>query len=153
GDKLVITAFEGGKLFTVAYRRADGKEAWRKEAPAEKIEAYHKAQSSPATSTPATDGKRIVSYFGACGLFCYDLSGKELWRFKLPPAVTMGNFGSGVSPVLADGKVVLLRDVSKGSKIITLDLATGKPKWEQKRRSPLCYGTPVVWETPAGKQV
>src|SRR5687767_8941322 len=31
GDKLVITAFEGGKLYTVAYDRATGKEAWRAE--------------------------------------------------------------------------------------------------------------------------
>src|SRR5438876_3117842 len=29
GDKLVITAFEGGKLYTIAYRRADGSETWR----------------------------------------------------------------------------------------------------------------------------
>src|SRR6266568_3003484 len=29
GDKLVLTAFEGGKLYTIAYNRADGKEAWR----------------------------------------------------------------------------------------------------------------------------
>src|SRR5881394_3638525 len=29
GDMLVITAFDGGKLYTVAYRRADGQEAWR----------------------------------------------------------------------------------------------------------------------------
>src|SRR5262245_12535858 len=34
GDKLVITAFEDGKLITVAYDRASGKEAWRAEAPA-----------------------------------------------------------------------------------------------------------------------
>ena len=33
GDKLVITAFDGGKLYTIAYHRADGKEAWRSEAP------------------------------------------------------------------------------------------------------------------------
>src|SRR5688572_2003423 len=32
GDKLVITAFDGGKLYTIAYERADGKEAWRAEA-------------------------------------------------------------------------------------------------------------------------
>src|SRR5262245_40232202 len=42
GDKLVITAFEDGKLYTVAYHRADGKEAWRREAPAKQIEAYRK---------------------------------------------------------------------------------------------------------------
>src|SRR3979411_575692 len=63
GDKLVVTAFDGGKLYMIAYDRATGKEAWRAEAPAVTIEAYHKTQSSPAASTPATDGKRIVSYF------------------------------------------------------------------------------------------
>src|SRR5947199_1445143 len=42
GDKLVLTAFENGKLYTVAYRRADGKELWRAEAPCKELEAYHK---------------------------------------------------------------------------------------------------------------
>src|SRR5438552_17730497 len=91
GDMLVITAFEGGKLYTIAYRRADGTEAWRSEAPAKQIEPYDKAEGSPAASTPATDGERIVSYFGSCGLVCYDLEGKELWSFEMPPAVTPGN--------------------------------------------------------------
>src|SRR5438128_8698726 len=107
GDKLVLTAFENGKLYTIAYRRADGTEAWRSEAPAKQIEPYYKAEGSPAASTPATDGERIVSYFGSCGLLCYDLSGKELWKFEMPPAATSGNFGSGVSPIVADGIVVL----------------------------------------------
>src|SRR6476660_3971109 len=86
GDKLVITAFDGGKLYTVAYNRADGSEAWRREAPAKQIEAYFKTEGSPAASTPATDGERIVSYCGSCGLLCYDLSGKELWKYELPTA-------------------------------------------------------------------
>src|SRR5262249_50614664 len=82
GDKLVLTAFDGSKLYTIAYHRANGKEAWRKQAPAKEIETFHKTESSPAASTSATDGKRIVSYFGSCGLFCYDLSGNELWRYE-----------------------------------------------------------------------
>jgi outer membrane protein assembly factor BamB len=153
GDKLVLTAFENNKLYTVAYSRANGKEAWRKEAPAKQIEAYHKTLGSPAASTPATDGKRIVSYFGSCGLFCYDLSGKELWRVEMPPAVMAGNFGSGASPILADGTVVLVRDGSKDARALALDAATGKRKWEKKRQSPVSYCTPVVWDTKAGKQV
>src|SRR4051812_8908858 len=44
GDLLVLTAFEGGKLFTVAYDRATGAEKWRANAPATKIEAYHKTE-------------------------------------------------------------------------------------------------------------
>lgn len=153
GDKLVITAFDGGKLYTIAYDRADGKEAWRAEAPAAKIEPYHKTESSPAASSPATDGKRIVSYFGSCGLRCYDLAGKQLWKLELPTVEILGKFGSGVSPIIADGLVILVRDATKDSKIMAVDLATGKPKWEKKRLSTVSYGTPVVWDTPDGKQV
>ncbi len=153
GDKLILTAFDGGKLYTIAYNREDGKEAWRALAPAKEIEGYHKTEGSPAASTPATDGKRIVSYFGSCGLFCYDLSGKELWRFEMPAAVTYADFGTGVSPILVDDAVVLLRDETKDPKILALDAATGKLKWEKKRQSPTSYGTPVVWDTPAGRQV
>src|SRR6266567_3701732 len=153
GDKLVITAFEDGKLFTIAYRRADGKQAWKAEAPAKHIEAYHKTEGSPAASTSATDGKRIVSYFGSCGLFCYDLSGKELWEFEMPTAATPGDFGSGASPILVDGTVILVRDEKMDSKIIALDAATGSRKWEQKRLSPASYCTPIIWDTKAGKEI
>lgn len=153
GDKLIITALDGAKLYTIAYRRADGKEAWRAEAPAKRIEACHKTEGSPAASTPATDGGRIVSYFGSCGVFCYDLSGQELWKFEMPTATTAGDFGTGVSPIFADGTVVLVRDEMKNSKILALDAAMGSLKWETKRLSPASYSTPVVWKTPAGKEI
>jgi outer membrane protein assembly factor BamB len=153
GDKLVITAFEGGKLYTVAYQRANGKEAWRKEAPAKQIEGYFKKGGNPAASTPATDGKRIFVFFGSCGLICYDLDGNELWRFEMPTAVTAGDFGTGSSPMVTAGTVIVVRDELKGSKIVALDAATGKPKWQKPRLSPASYSTPIVWDTPAGKQV
>src|SRR5688572_13616959 len=153
GDKLVITALEGDKLYTGAYNRADGKEAWRAEAPAKKIEPYLKGESSPAASTCVTDGERVVSYFGSCGLVCYDLAGKELWKFELPIAPSAGGFGTGASPMLTDGKVILVRDEIGKSRILALDVATGAPLWEQKRQSPSSNCTPILWDTPAGKQV
>jgi outer membrane protein assembly factor BamB len=154
GNQLVITAFDGGRLYTVAYNREDGKEVWRAEAPAKQIESYHKTEGSPAASTPATDGQRIVSYFGSCGLFCYDLSGKELWHLEMPTALTANDFGTGVSPIIEDGIVVLLRDQKKDPKILALDLMTGALKWEKKRQGPCSsFCTPVVWDTPAGKQI
>src|SRR6187200_2269705 len=61
GDKLVITAFDNEKLYTIAYTRNDGKEAWRQEAGAKKLEPYIKTEGSPAASTSATDGRHIVS--------------------------------------------------------------------------------------------
>jgi outer membrane protein assembly factor BamB len=153
GNLLVLTAFENNKLLTIAYTRTDGKEAWRAEAPAKKIEPFHQVEGNPAASTPATDGTRIVSYFGSCGLLCYDLSGKELWRYALPTAASAFDFGSGVSPILTDGLVVLLRDERTGSKIIAVDSTTGKLKWEKARLSNSSFCTPTVCDTPAGKQV
>lgn len=153
GDKLYLTAFDGGKLYTVAYAIADGKELWRKDAPAAKIEGYHKTEGSPAASSVATDGKTVVSYFGSCGVFAHDTDGKFLWKYDLPMAVTAADFGTGVSPILADGLVVLLRDDTKDSKILAIDAVTGSRVWEKKRQSPAGYGTPVVWDTTGGKQV
>lgn len=153
GDLLVLTAFDDGKLYTIAYDRADGSEVWRTLAPTTRIESYHQTEGSPAASTPATDGERIVSYFGSCGLFCYDLKGHELWRYEMPPAETLAGFGTGVSPILVDGVVVLLHDEAKDPKIIALDAATGNRRWEVKRTSIAGFGTPAVWDTPAGRQI
>jgi outer membrane protein assembly factor BamB len=113
GDQLVLTVFDDGKLSTMAFDRATGNQVWGAEAPSEKIEKYLKAQGSPAASTCATDGKRVVSYFGSCGLFCYDLKGEEIWRFDMPPAETVAGFGTGNSPVIVDGVVILDREEVK----------------------------------------
>jgi outer membrane protein assembly factor BamB len=74
GDKLVITAFDDGKLFTIAYDRATGTEAWRTEA---------RQRSRPITRrkasggfTPVTDGQWIVSYL-VVRPGKHDLAGKE----------------------------------------------------------------------------
>lgn len=153
GDMLVMTAFDEGKLYTVAYDRTNGREIWRTEARAKQIEAFHKTEGSPAASTPATDGKQIVSYFGSCGLFCYDLNGKELWKVQMPPAELIGEFGSGVSPIIAEDIVVLVRDQKKDSRIYAFDLATGAIRWEHNRKSPLSYCTPIVWTTSEDQQI
>jgi outer membrane protein assembly factor BamB len=153
GDLLVLTAFEAEKLYTIAYSRKDGKEVWRAAAPARVIEPYMKGQGSPAASTAATDGKRIVSYFGSCGLVCYDLAGRELWHFDMPLVAMPGDFGTGTSPILTDGIVVVVRDGIRDSRIVAVDLATGSQKWETKRLSTASYCTPTVWDTPEGREI
>ena len=152
GDKIVLTAFEDNKLFTICYSRTDGKELWRKEAKAKKIEPFHPTEGSPAASTPASDGKTVVSYFGSCGLVCYDLDGNEQWKFELPTAVTNNEFGTGTSPVIADGLVLLARDLSKDSAVYAIDLATGSQAWKTERKQKTAFSSPVVWDD-GGKKV
>lgn len=79
GNHLFLTALADSKLLTLAYDVRDGRELWRQIAPAEKIEPCHEF-SSPAASTPCTDGERVYVCFGSFGLLAYDFSGKEAWR-------------------------------------------------------------------------
>jgi outer membrane protein assembly factor BamB len=154
GDRLFLTGFEGGKLFTLAYRLADGAELWRKEAPAATIEPFLKNEGSPAASTPATDGTRLVVYFGSYGLIAYDLAGKELWKHTLGVGEVFQGFGSGSSPVIADRRVLLLRDLERGGRLLCLDAMTGARLWGANREGyKTSWGSPCIWRTPAGSQV
>jgi outer membrane protein assembly factor BamB len=154
GDRIFLTAFDGGKLQTLCYQRSDGKLLWKGEASAEKIEEFHPEEGSPAASTPATDGKRVVSYFGSCGLVCYDLNGRELWQHTLPVAQTAGGFGSGASPVIADGFVIVNRDQQTACSLLAVDLKTGKKVWETPRPDvSQSFGTPIFWKNDGTDEV
>ena len=151
GDRLFLTGFEGGKLLTLAYRCADGAELWRKEVPAKTIEPFVPTEGSPAASTPATDGTRLVVYFGSCGACCYDMAGRELWKHPMAVGEVRMGFGSGSSPVIADGRVILLRDLERDGRLLCLDLTTGSPVWEASRDGYMTsWGSPCVWRTPGG---
>lgn len=154
GTRIFLTAYDGGRLWTLCLDRASGKELWRRDAGAEKIEAFLDKQGSPAASTPATDGERVVVYFGSCGLIAYDFEGKELWRVAMPVAETNNDFGTGTSPIIADGLVILVRDLKADSAVLAVDAATGKQAWKTARPAMATgYSTPTVWEHDGVKEI
>src|SRR5689334_17674940 len=75
GDQLFLTTFANKELQTRCYQRANGKLEWSRGLKTGKLEMFHSTESSPAASTPSTDGERIVSYFGSFGLICFDRNG------------------------------------------------------------------------------
>ena len=153
-DWIFLTAFDGGKLQTICYQRRDGKLLWKRDAKADELEEFHATEGSPAASTPATDGERVVSYFGSCGLVCYDLKGKELWQHPLPVAQTAGSFGSGSSPLIAGGFVLVNRDQRQNCSLLAVDLRTGKKAWEAMRPDVTqSFGTPIVWKNGGADEV
>ncbi|NBV24301.1 MAG: pyrrolo-quinoline quinone [Proteobacteria bacterium] len=154
GDRIFLTAFADGKLETLCLSRADGKVLWHRPAPADKLEEFHATEGSPAAATPATDGKTVVSYFGSCGLVAYDFSGKELWQHKLPVIQSPGSFGSGGSPVLAGGIVLVNRDQAGPCSLLAVDLKTGKKAWETPRTDiGPGFGTPMLWNNAGTDEV
>ncbi len=145
GKRIFLTAFDDGKLWTLALDRGDGHMLWRMAASAKEIEKFHPIEGSPAASTCATDGQQVVSYFGSCGLVCYDLDGHLLWTYELPTAETNFDFGTGTSPIIADGMAILVRDLKSGSMALAVDLTTGKERWKTERpTAPTAFSTPTV---------
>jgi outer membrane protein assembly factor BamB len=146
-DRIFLTAFDSGKLEVQCYARKDGRLLWKHAVPAEKLEEFHVTEGSPAASSCATDGQSVVSYFGSYGLVCHNLAGKELWRHPLPVAETAGGFGTGCSPTLAGGLVLLNRDMLKGCSLLAVDLKTGQRVWDAARPDVnQSYGSPMVWK-------
>jgi outer membrane protein assembly factor BamB len=143
-DLVFLTGVEDNALVLAAYRRRDGTRLWKQRAPAESLEKVHPF-SSPAASTPATDGERVYAYFGSYGLLAYDFAGKELWRKPLPAPPT--EYGSATSPIVFDGKVILQLDGNDGrSALMAFDPRTGDVIWRTAR--PLqreSWSTPTVW--------
>jgi outer membrane protein assembly factor BamB len=145
--RIFLTAYvpEGKLLKTVCLDAKTGQTLWEQRAPAEAIEKHHEI-SNPATATPATDGTVVAAYFGSAGLFAYDLEGNEAWSQPLPVAKSYRDFGSGTSPVVADGKVILDVHLEGDSYLAAYEMASGKEVWKTPR--PLDsrgWSTPVVW--------
>jgi len=142
-EKIVLTALEAGTLFTICLDKGTGRELWKNPVPAQKLESAHRI-GSPASPTPCTDGTRVYAYFGSVGVVAYDWSGKERWRKPLPAPVV--EFGTGSSPIVVDGKVIVVADGDIEGYIVALDALTGEEVWRVDRSEfRRGFSSPFVW--------
>jgi outer membrane protein assembly factor BamB len=154
GAQIFLNTFDQGQLETRCYDRATGKLVWSKGVKPDELEVFHRTDGSPAAATPATNGERVVSYFGSFGLLCYDANGAELWRHPLPVALSGGGYGSGTSPSIAGDLVLVNRDQDKDSSLLAVDLKTGKTVWETARPDARgSFGTPIIWKNEGVDEV
>jgi outer membrane protein assembly factor BamB len=128
-----------------------GKILWEKTAHkgVPKIKRHTKA--TQANATCATDGKRVVAFFGSEGLHCYDMNGKFQWKkdlgvldagyFMMPQA----QWGTASSPILYRDKVIVQCDVQKDSFVAAFDAKNGKELWRTPRKDVPTWGTPTIY--------
>jgi outer membrane protein assembly factor BamB len=140
----------------LAFEKGTGKAVWDKVCYEGTPRTKRHPKSSHCSSTPATDGKRIVAIFGSEGLFCFDMDSKLVWKKDLGPmdsgyfAVPSAQWGFASSPVIYDDKIVVLCDVQKDSFLAVYALADGKELWHTPRKDVPTWGTPTV--TRVGNQ-
>ena len=117
----------GAGRWTWCVNRDDGKIAWKKKVAYAGSEPTH-ATNPHCSASPVTDGERVIVSHGSAGLFCYDLSGKELWRRDL------GEFrhiwGNANSPVIYGDSCIINCGPGVRTHLLCLDKKTGKETWK-----------------------
>jgi outer membrane protein assembly factor BamB len=149
GDASTDRSVHQWKLYSLDKR--SGKILWERTAfegvPREK----RHVKSTYANSSPATDGKHIIAFFGSQGLYCYDSGGQLLWKRDLG-VLDLGAYdapeyewGSASSPIIYRDKVIVQCDTQKQDFLLAVDIGTGKTVWRAERDELPSWGTPTVY--------
>src|SRR5262245_1769472 len=108
-------------------------------------------KSTYANSTPATDGRYVVAFFGSQGLYAYDLKGRELWKKDLG-RINAGAYdlpdyewGTASSPIIYKDLVFVQCDQQKGSFLIAVNIKSGETVWKTPREELPSWGTPTIY--------
>jgi outer membrane protein assembly factor BamB len=104
-----------------------------------------------ANSTPATDGRYVVAFFGSQGLYAFDLKGSLIWKQNLGRLnagaydVPDYEWGTASSPIIYKDLVIVQCDQQQGSFLIALDIKSGKQVWKTSREELPSWGTPSIY--------
>jgi outer membrane protein assembly factor BamB len=135
------------KLGVFAFDAATGKELWKREFDTGKLPRIT-PPNSHASSTPASDGKRVYVHFSTLGLLALDAAtGKDEWRFEMPLPAYLMDWGAGGSPIVYQDLVIFNHDDDLASMLFAVDANTGKLRWKTDRSEMLAgYAVPVLCE-------
>ena len=148
----------GQSLRTLCYDAHSGDLIWNKElfvTDGVRSNKIH-PKNSYASPTPLTDGKRLFVHFGTHGTACLDLEGKILWKNE--ELIYAHVHGSGGSPVLAEGHLIMSCDGGDKQFVVALDQNTGKIVWKTPRSEPdapkkFAFTTPLVLKLAGRTQI
>jgi outer membrane protein assembly factor BamB len=164
-DRLNARDFEFPHEVTVHYflysvNLDSGKIAWTREFYSGRPPGGRHRKNSFSSETPVTDGKRVYVYINNLGLFAYDLDGNKVWNTPLESYPTILDFGTGSSPALVDGFVVIVNDNEKQQLIAAFDKNTGKQVWRTDRLIHVegsdrqtGWSTPYIWKNSGRTEI
>ena len=140
--------------------RRSGAVLWEREASSGVPAIQRHRKNSYASSTPTTDGERVIAYFGSEGLYAYDFEGALLWKQDLGTVDAGASYddtydwGPASSPVIYQNLVILLVDQQQGrSFMAAFDVETGEPVWRIGRDVISSFSTPALFEGPDGVEL
>jgi outer membrane protein assembly factor BamB len=106
-----------------------------------------------SSETPVTDGERVYAYFGNLGIFAFDFAGRLVWSKPMGPFKFRSGWGSAASPVLHEGRLIVVNDNDTESFIAAYDAKTGRELWKRARETGSNWVTPYVWKNAQRTEV
>lgn len=142
-DRIFISGFERGKLFTQCFDRESGKLLWERDELRPRDPIANKL-NHPAAITPVTDGENVYVFFKDLGVVSYDRNGKPRWKAATGPF--NDTMGLGASPILTDDSVVIVVDQMQGSYIAAFEKRSGEMRWKTGRDETESWGTAIFYQ-------
>jgi len=142
-----------------AIDKKTGKVIWERLAYQGEPKEKRHIKSTYANSTPATDGRIVVTWFGSEGVYAYDFKGNLLWKVDLGRLdlgaydVPSVEWGPASSPIIWNDLVILQVDTQADSFLLALNATTGETVWKTERQELPSWGTPTIANTSSGPQL
>ena len=131
--------------------RRTGKVLWERVAYQGVPKEKRHIKATYANSTPATDGRYVVAFFGSQGIYAYDLAGHLKWKRDLG-RINAGAYddasyewGTASSPILYRDLAIVQCDQQKDSFLVALRLKDGSVAWRTSRDELPSWATPNVF--------
>jgi len=138
------------KQMILCMNATDGGIVWQQDYPSS-VYRHHR-DNSFASSSPAGDEEGVYVTWTTpdeVTLVALSHNGHKKWRRNLGPFKSM--HGSGTSPIVFNGLVVLANDQLGKAFLFAVDNKTGRTRWEVERRSGLTpASTPCIYRPEAG---
>ncbi|MBI1840550.1 MAG: PQQ-binding-like beta-propeller repeat protein [Verrucomicrobia bacterium] len=128
GDRVFLTQAVAAedRRSVMCFHRADGRLLWQSAVKFQENEPTH-STNPQNSSSPVTDGERVVAWFGSAGVYCYNLAGGLLWHRDLGKQRHIWGWGS--SPVIHGDLVLLNFGPGERQFLVALNKKTGEVVW------------------------
>lgn len=133
------------KRALLCFDAKSGKQLWQAGVQVNAMERSHNTNPYGSAS-PATDGERVICWFGSGGLVAYDFNGRELWRKDL--GEHNHQFGYGGSPVIHGDMVLLNFGPGTREFLVALNKRTGEELWRHQSETAAADDIHGTWSTP-----
>jgi len=159
GDRVFISGGTAAKREVFCYSVSSGALLWRRAvenvpgSPAQVPEVPE--DTTYAASTMATDGRRVYAIFANGDLGALNFDGAVVWSKYLGPL--KNPYGYAASLALWGTNLLIQVDKgetpAEGSKLISLQAASGRVLWERSRPVSASWATPIVIEAAGKTQI